>query len=348
MKNLLTRVLFTLLCVMMVACSSSTGTSDSETAKFTAGKYTGSAPGNNGDVEVEVELSETAIVSVNVTNHSETAGISEPAIEQVPAAIVESQTWDVDTVSGATNTSKGIINATKAALSSAGVDVDSLAVAKEEEKSEEKADSASSTSCEMSLDNINTFLNESADMGEGSIANVVAVIPINHVNGPRDEHDFYAFVNFKYKARNYIKYQITYLSCTCRSADVNYWMTAYVELTLPESGNLDDAEIRYLSYDLDSAGHYLGGFWGDSNPTPAGATYEMFKEEYIPFFTDKPYSYIKTLDFVEDISAEDYSAGEGRSSYTLDTFSGSSVSTNNIIRMLNALFEYHGTDAYFE
>ncbi len=63
-------------------------------------------------------------------------------------------------------------------------------------------------------------------MGEGSMANVVAVVPISHINGPREETDFYAFVNFKYKARNYIKYQITYyLSCTCRSADVNYWMT---------------------------------------------------------------------------------------------------------------------------
>jgi len=200
---------------------------------------------------------------------------------------------------------------------------------------------------EITLDSINDYLNNSADMGEGSTANVVAVIPINHVNGPREETNFYAFVNFKYKARNYIKYQITYLSCTCRSADVNYWMTAYVELTLPESKNLDDAEVKFLSFDRDSADHYTAGYWGDSNPTPAGATYEMFKEEYIPYFVGKNYSYIKTLNFVEDIDAADYTAGEGRENLTLDTFSGSSVSTNNIIRMLNAIMEYHGTDEYF-
>lgn len=212
-------------------------------------------------------------------------------------------------------------------------------------------DGSANTPCdvtgEITLDSINEYLNTSAGLGEGSIGNVVAVIPIDHVDGPRNETDFYAFVNFKYKARNYIKYQITYLSCTCRSAAVNYWQTAYVELTLPESGKLEDTEVKFLSFDLDSEGHYLGGFWGDSNPTPAGATYEQYKEEYIPFFFNKTASYISTLSVMEDIAAEDYTAGEGREGLTLDTFSGSSVSTNNIIRMLNALMEYHGTDDFF-
>ena len=189
----------------------------------------------------------------------------------------------------------------------------------------------------MTLEEVNKFLNESADLGEGSVGN----------DGPRNETNFYAFVNFKYVARNYIKYQITYLSCTCRSADVNYWQTAYVELTLPDSKDIKDSEVRFLSFDQDSAGHYLGGFWGDSNPKPAGVTYETFKEEYIPFFKGKTYDYISTLSVQDDIDPADYSAGEGREGLTLDTFTGSSVSTNNIIRMLNALFQYHATDEYF-
>lgn len=200
---------------------------------------------------------------------------------------------------------------------------------------------------EITLENVNEFLNTSADLGPETIANVVAVIPINHIDGPRNESKFYAFVNFKYKARNYIKYQITYLSCTCRSANVNYWQTAYVELSLPDSGNIDDSTVTFLSFDQDSSGHYTGGFWGDSNPTPAGATYEMFKDEFIPFFIDKDYAYLKTLSVIDDINVSDYTSGEGRQDLTLDTFSGSSVSTNNIIRMLNALMEYHGTDEYF-
>lgn len=200
---------------------------------------------------------------------------------------------------------------------------------------------------EISLDVINDYLNNSADLGEGSTGNVVAVIPINHVNGPREETNFYAFVNFKYKARNYIKYQITYLSCTCRSADVNYWMTAYVELSLPDSKNIDDAVVRTLSFDRDANDHYTAGFWGDSDPTPAGFTYEQFKEQYIPYFVGKDYKYLQTLSVMEDIDAADYSAGEGRADLTIDALSGSSVSANNIIRMLNALMKYHATDDYF-
>lgn len=198
----------------------------------------------------------------------------------------------------------------------------------------------------LSLEQINEFLNSSADMGEGSIANKIAVVPIDHIDGPRNESKFYAFVNYKYKARDYIKYQITYLSCTCRAASVNYWQTAYVELTLPESMSEDDISVRFLSFDKDPNGEYNGGFWGDSNPTPAGVTYSVFKNEYIPYFIDKNYGYIKTLSVMEDIALEDYQAN-GREALKLDTFTGSSVSTNNIIRMLHAIIKYHLTDEYF-
>lgn len=200
---------------------------------------------------------------------------------------------------------------------------------------------------ELSLEQINEFLNTSADLGPGSIANTVAIVPIDHIDGPRNESSFYAFVHYKYKARDYIKYQITYLSCTCRAASVNYWQTAYVELSLPESKVADEVTVRYLSFDKDPNGEYNGGFWGDSNPTPAGVSYSVFKTEYIPYFIDKDYAYIKSLSVMEDIKLEDYQAN-GREAFKLDTFTGSSVSTNNIIRMLNAIMTYHLEDEYFD
>ena len=76
---------------------------------------------------------------------------------------------------------------------------------------------------ELSLGDVNDFLNGTAKLGEGSKANQVAVIPFNHIDGPKEEDLFYAFVPFKYVARSYIKYQVTFISCTCRSADVNVW-----------------------------------------------------------------------------------------------------------------------------
>lgn len=198
------------------------------------------------------------------------------------------------------------------------------------------------------LADVNEFLNTSAGLGIGSIGNVVQVIPHAHIDGPKNETDFYAFVNFKYKARDYVKYQVTYLSCTCRSASVNYWQTAYVELSLPESKKIEDSEVRFLSFDHDPDGEYLGGFWGDSNPTPAGVTYDTFKEEYISFFKGKDAAYMNGISTMWDIDENDYTSGEGRDAYSIDTFSGSSVSTNNIIRMLDSIIDYHGQDEFFQ
>jgi len=200
---------------------------------------------------------------------------------------------------------------------------------------------------DINLESINKFLNESADLGPGSIANPVAIIPYKHIDGPKNNSDFYAFVNFQYQARDFIKYQISYVSCTCRPAAVNYWQTAYVELSLPSSKNVEDVVLRKISFDTDPSEHYLGGFWGDSNPTPAGVTYDTFKSEYISFFDKKEYTYLKTLDTMWDIKLEDYKSGEGRENFEIDTFTGSSVSANNIIRIVNALMEHHIQNEFF-
>lgn len=198
------------------------------------------------------------------------------------------------------------------------------------------------------LPEVNDFLNNSAKLGPNSKANPVAVIPFHHIDGPQEEDLFYAFVNFKYQARGYIKYQVSYVSCTCRSADVNYWSTVYVDLTLPESGLLDDAEIRTLSYEKDGTGKYQAAFWGDSNPVPTGGqTYEMIRDQYLPYYVGKTYGELKTLSTIADIKAEDYATGEGRADLTLDTWTGATVSVNNVLRVLQAIFEYHGTDAHF-
>jgi rhodanese-related sulfurtransferase len=199
----------------------------------------------------------------------------------------------------------------------------------------------------ITLEDVNEFLNNSAKLGEGSKANPVAIIPINHIDGPHNEDLFYAFVSFKYQARGYIKYQVNFISCTYRSADVNYWTTAYVDLTLPESGLLDESAVRTLSFDADGTGRYTGGFWGDSDPIPSGQTYEMIKEQYIPYYIGKTFGELKGLSTIDDIDLADYQKGEGREALTLDTWTGATVSTNNILRMLHAIFKFHGTDAHF-
>lgn len=83
------------------------------------GEYVASAKGNNGDVEVSVKIVSGKIDTVTVTKHEETEGISDPAIEKVPAEIVEKQSVEVDSVSGATVTSEAIKQAVATALEEA-------------------------------------------------------------------------------------------------------------------------------------------------------------------------------------------------------------------------------------
>ena len=100
---------------------------------MTAGTYEAEANGIGGAVKVAVTVSETAIESVEVVSHSETAGISDPAIEKIPAAIVEGQTLAVDVVAGASVTSGAILSAVEQALTEAGADVEALKVKAETE-----------------------------------------------------------------------------------------------------------------------------------------------------------------------------------------------------------------------
>ncbi|UUX34966.1 FMN-binding protein [Fundicoccus culcitae] len=83
---------------------------------FEDGTHTGSAEGHNGPLELEVVVEDGAIVEINILDHSETKGLSDPAFEEVVAAIIESNSVEVDTVSGATYTSNAIIDAVKNAL----------------------------------------------------------------------------------------------------------------------------------------------------------------------------------------------------------------------------------------
>jgi len=88
-----------------------------------AATYTASAEGKMGPVTVEVTFEDGVITDVSVTDQQETEGVADPALEQIPAAIVEQQSVAVDVVSGATYTSTAIIEAVKDCIAQAGLDV---------------------------------------------------------------------------------------------------------------------------------------------------------------------------------------------------------------------------------
>lgn len=135
MKTKSIKVLSLLLCLIivfgLVACSPS-NKAGSEAA-YKAGTYAALAKGHNGDVKVEVEFSDTAIVSVKVLEHSESAGISDVPIQRIPKEIVDGQTLAVDTVSGATVTSKALLAAVEDAIKQAGGNVEELKANKKDD-----------------------------------------------------------------------------------------------------------------------------------------------------------------------------------------------------------------------
>ena len=96
-------------------------TSAAAESTLVPGTYTSTQRGYQGEVTVEVEVDETSILSVTIvsdTDRPET--VTAVPREQIPAAIVENQTYNVDSVSGATLTSSAIKRAVKDALEQAG------------------------------------------------------------------------------------------------------------------------------------------------------------------------------------------------------------------------------------
>ena len=94
--------------------------------------YTGTAKGFVADLTVTVTLTDDGnIANVVVDNVQDTPGVCDAAVENIPAMMMELNSINVDTVGGATFTSKGILAAVKNALENGGVDTTALMEKKE-------------------------------------------------------------------------------------------------------------------------------------------------------------------------------------------------------------------------
>ena len=119
---------------LLVGCSSNDKTAQqstqqstqSDTGIYTPGTYIGEGRGNNGTIKAEVTFDANSITNVTILEHTETAGLADPALERVPQQITAGQTLNVDAVSGATNTRNGILEAVKNCVEQAGGDVAAL------------------------------------------------------------------------------------------------------------------------------------------------------------------------------------------------------------------------------
>ena len=105
----------------LAGCTPS-GSSSSESASSGTGIAVGSAMGKHGTMDVEVSLKDGAIDRITVLNSRETPGLGSGAFETLTQQIIDNQTLNVDTVTGATLSSMAFTSAVGAALDALGED----------------------------------------------------------------------------------------------------------------------------------------------------------------------------------------------------------------------------------
>lgn len=171
------------------------------------------------------------------------------------------------------------------------------------------------------------------------------LLPYTHIDGHGTQTEKQGYLLFEIATRDYVKYQVAYLSCTCRPAVYNYFQVMYIEV------NIGDNTVNYISFENDGEdGHYHPGTWGDSMEIPrygdeslGTVAYETMVEDFIPWLVGKTSA---DLDGISVFTNETYhdevtNTTDIAETDLIDEFAGSSVSTNNMIRIVKEVLAYH-------
>ncbi len=101
------------LCLLMTALCATAG----------AETYTKTAPGYNGDMEVEVDIQDEKITDIRIVSDHESSPVKKRAFPLIIGRILESQSPEIDSVTGATFSSYSIKSAVAEAMKEAGLKV---------------------------------------------------------------------------------------------------------------------------------------------------------------------------------------------------------------------------------
>ena len=107
--------------MFLTACGGSA--SSTSAAGGVSGSFTGTAKGM-GEVSFTLTQTDNVITDCTAKGDEETPGIGSVVIEQCPGEVVEGNTINLDSISGATITSNAFVEAAKAALTEAGLNPD--------------------------------------------------------------------------------------------------------------------------------------------------------------------------------------------------------------------------------
>lgn len=141
MKKILSVLLSLLMIFSMVACTSQEISTDNNTPVdektenventnkvkgYTPGVYNSTVRGHQGDITVSVTTSEDSITDIKVDKQQESVGIGSIALERLPKLIVEKQSLGIDAITGATISSRALIQAVSDCVEQANGDLEEL------------------------------------------------------------------------------------------------------------------------------------------------------------------------------------------------------------------------------
>lgn len=131
------------------------------------------------------------------------------------------------------------------------------------------------------------------------------ILPVVHIDGFGTPTDELAWIAWEFEAQTFVRYQIVYISCTCRQESVNKQSMLFLEIAKGSTGG----RIHKISFD----------YWGDSPVMPEGVKRAEIEERYVPRFVNLKRDGIDAI----------------------DTISGATVTTINLKQITKAVLAYH-------
>lgn len=161
------------------------------------------------------------------------------------------------------------------------------------------------------------------------------LLPYTHYASGGVTSDLYAVILFENTNKTFTRYQVAYTSCTCRDAASNYRSVVYVEL-LNTKDTPEEAAIRSISFATNK--DVLVGMWGDSSPIHGQPDYtaDYMNEQLVQKLVGTDKAHIDAW--------QGY--GNWPDALDADTLSGATVSTSNLLSLLQSLCSYHA-DKYY-
>lgn len=138
-----------------------------------------------------------------------------------------------------------------------------------------------------------------------SLPGASQLLPVVHIDGFGTPTDETAWLAWEFEAQSFVRYQVAYISCTCRQESVNKRSLLFLEIAKGSTGG----RIHKVSFD----------YWGDSQVMPEGVTRKEIEEGWMPQLVNKKLADIKSI----------------------DTISGATVTTVNLKQITQAVLAYH-------